>query len=265
LVRQALDTLEARGCRTEWVSATRAAATIPFGAVVGLLPADWSPRGEPLTVLRTVAAQLHASGARRRVAIGVDDAHLLDDGSAALVAHLAADGAAFVLLTVRSGAPMSDAVISLWKDGPARRLDLSGLPVEAVDRLLDHTLSGMLDGLSRRRLHRAAAGSPLALSEILQAAISTGALCQRYGVWRWEGEYRADTRVAELVAEWLRGVDPRVQPVLELVACGEPLSLSVLHRLVDGEAVRAAEDAGMVVAERSGARLEVCLTPPALW
>src|SRR5262249_14026100 len=68
--------------------------------------------------------------------------------------------------------------------------------------------------------------------------------------------------VVEWVAERLRGVDPRVQPVLELVACSEPLSLSVLQRLVDGEAIRAAEDAGMVVVEHSGARLGVCLTHP---
>jgi predicted ATPase len=179
LVREALDALALTGCRTEWVSATRAAASIPFGAVLGLLPANWSPRGDSLAMLRSAADHVRDWGGRRRVAVGIDDAHLLDDRSVALVTHLAAVELAFVLLTVRSGEPVPDAVVALWKDGTARRLDLPALPAGAVDRLIDHTLPGTLDGLSRRRLHGAAAGNPLALSELLRGAIAGGVLRQR--------------------------------------------------------------------------------------
>src|SRR5262249_26090027 len=125
LARAALDALAAQGCRTEWMSATRTVASIPFAAVKGLLPPRWSPHDDPLAVLRTVAAHVHTWGGRRHVAIGVDDAHLLDNCSAALIAHLAAEGTAFVLLTAGTGEPAPDAVVGLWKDGAARRLDLA--------------------------------------------------------------------------------------------------------------------------------------------
>jgi len=40
--------------------------------------------------------------------LGIDDAHLLDDMSAALVHQLAASGRAYVIATVQAGEPVPD-------------------------------------------------------------------------------------------------------------------------------------------------------------
>ncbi len=57
----------------------------------------------------------------RRVVLGVDDAHLLDDASAAVLFDLVVTGAAFVVATLRTGEPAPEPVTALWKDGVAER------------------------------------------------------------------------------------------------------------------------------------------------
>jgi CubicO group peptidase (beta-lactamase class C family) len=66
-------------------------------------------------------------GDDRRTVVVVDDAHLLDDGSAALVLHLAASTQVAIVATMRSGEPCPDAVVSLWKEALADRVDLQAL------------------------------------------------------------------------------------------------------------------------------------------
>ncbi|BCB77415.1 LuxR family transcriptional regulator [Phytohabitans flavus] len=194
--------------------------------------------------------------------LGVDDAHLLDDPSAAVVAHLVAERLAFAVLTLRTGEPVPDAVTDLWKQERAERLDLAGLPAADVDQLLDRALPGQVDGLTRRRMTEAAAGNPLALRELVHGGLSGGALRTRYGVWRLDPGFKPRTQVTELVAQRLVRLDAQTRVVVELVAEGEPVSLPTLERLADAAAIRAAEDSGLVVVNRSGARVEARLAHP---
>ena len=93
LAREAIAGLGAH--HTAWAAATRAAAAVPFAAVAPLLPD---------------AA-----------------AHLLDDASAALVAHLARERLAFVVMNVRVGEPVADALLRLVRDGRGEQLRLDPL------------------------------------------------------------------------------------------------------------------------------------------
>jgi hypothetical protein len=117
-VANALARWEGDGGRAILVRATRSTASIPFGPF-----APWAPdRADPSTndrldVLRAIARSVLESD--RPVMVAVDDAHLLDDGSAALVLHLVAQSSANIVVTIRSGEPCPDAVTALWKDGLA--------------------------------------------------------------------------------------------------------------------------------------------------
>lgn len=106
LAREALARLQNAGRPVEWVAATRATSAIPFGAVSHLLPKDG----------RDVPEVLHGT------VVGVDDAHLLDDASAAVVHQLAVRGGAFLLITIRYGQRCPDAVTALWKQENVRPL-----------------------------------------------------------------------------------------------------------------------------------------------
>jgi DNA-binding CsgD family transcriptional regulator len=238
LAREAISTLGA--ARAVWVAATRSAAAIPFGAVAPLLP-DSVACGSSVEVVRATGRQVAGWGGRPRVAIVVDDAHLLDDASATLIAHLARERLAFLLMNARAGEPIADALLQLVKDGHGDRMALSVLPDAAVDKLIDHSAAD-IDASARRRLRRTAAGNPLALRELLHGAQPGGLI--------------------ELVTSRLDSLGSAVRFVVELVACGEPLPVPILRRLVGLDALAHAEDTGLVVAERSGRRRQARLDHP---
>lgn len=240
LARQALSTLDAT--TTRWVGATRAAASVPLGAVACLFPED-IPDGGPVELICATLRHLRKLGGRRRVAIVIDDAHLLDDASSTLVAHVVTSRVAFVIMTVRSGERPADVLLKLCKESDAVHLELPPLPQAAIDRLITHsTPAASMDPQRRRRLGHLAAGNPLALRELLHGAQPGG--------------------LAELVTSRLDGLDEGTRHAVELVACGEPLPLSIVENLVGLAAVSHAEDSGLIVVERHGERRRARLDHP---
>ncbi|WP_157248317.1 AAA family ATPase [Nonomuraea typhae] len=263
LLREVVALLGPEGFHTEWVAATNALASIPFGAVAGLLPAGWRCENERegLSVLTAAAARMHACGKGRRVVIGVDDANLLDPGSAALIGQLAAQRLAFVVATCRSG-ESCETITVLWKDGQAPWLDLPDLPETAVDQLVDHALDGDLEGASRVRLRGLAAGNPLALRELMSTALTDRTLRLHHGVWRFTGDYRPKGAIRQLLANRLDPLAAGPRLVAELLACGEPLPHALLAQLVDPAVIDEAETHGLAVCEREGHRVQVRLGHP---
>ena len=133
LGREALRGAQGDGALTAWVQATRSASLIPLGAFAGVLP-DTERAAHPFNLLRDSAQLLRERAAGRPIVLGVDDAQLLDPASAALVLHLATREDVFTVATVRSGEPCPDAIVSLWKDAGAQRLELGCLSDEALAR-----------------------------------------------------------------------------------------------------------------------------------
>jgi DNA-binding CsgD family transcriptional regulator len=262
LAREALASAEAAGRDVEWLAATRAAASIPFGAVSQLLPKVERLGDDLLDTLRRAAALLAERSRGRPLVLGVDDAHLLDDASAALVHLLAVQALTVVVATVRTGAPAPDSVVALWKDGLARRLDLPALPPEATAELLDRVLGGPVDGLTREEVLRVTEGNPLYLRELVLAGWKSGALRQVDGVWRWKGRLAGGARLTELVETRVGALDESARAAVELVAWGEPLAVGLLGRLIDDDVVQAAERSGLLVLERSGRRALARLAHP---
>ncbi|WP_396279264.1 AAA family ATPase, partial [Kibdelosporangium aridum] len=234
---EVLARFSAMGRPIERVAATRAAAAIPLGAVSHLMPAEGGLGQDKLSVLRGVADRF----ADADPVIIVDDVHLLDDASTAVIHHLALRSRAFLVMTLRAGEPCPDAVTTLWKDEKVVRLDLPPLPTDAVDSLLDQTFRGRLDGASKQRLARLSAGNPLLLSETLRAGLDTGALRRSQGIWHWNGPVRPTARLVDLVASRFGSVGKPAAKVLELVACGEPLPLALLEKLAEPDAIADAE------------------------
>ncbi|SDZ45644.1 AAA domain-containing protein [Amycolatopsis xylanica] len=257
LAREVWTRLRAAGHTAEWVTATRAGSAIPFGAVSHLLPEGG--QADRLALLRRVAAQFERA---ERPAIVVDDAHLLDDASATVVHHLSTRSPAFALLTIRDGEHCPDAITALWKEGQATRVTVPKLPGSAIDSLLAETFEQQLDAVSRQRLSRVSGGNPLLLREILQAGFDSGTLRRRRGRWRWTGSVPATARLGEVVADRLNAAGDAIAGVLEVIACGEPLAMTVLEGLASTEAITAAERQGLAVIDHSGNRVLARLSHP---
>lgn len=237
LARHALSTLEAT--TKVWVGATRAAASVPLGAVAELFPDD-APAGGPVELMCATLRHLRKLGGRRQVAIVVDDAHLLDDASSTLIAHMVTSKVAFVIITVRSGERTPDVLLKLCKESHARRVDLPPLSEEAIDRLL--AAAGAIEPQRRRKLLRLADGNPLALRELMHGAEPGG--------------------LGELVTARLDGLDQMTRHAVEIVACGEPLPVSLVEQLAGLAALTRAEDSGLIVVERYGERKHARLDHP---
>ena len=62
--------------------------------------------------------------ARHPGLLAIDDAHALDEASAALAHQLVGQDGVRVVATVRRGEEVPDAIVGLWKDGLCERVDL---------------------------------------------------------------------------------------------------------------------------------------------
>jgi DNA-binding CsgD family transcriptional regulator len=217
----------ARGCAVEWVRATRSAASIPLGAFAPLLPATELPEGVELLARARHALAGRAGG--RRLVLCVDDGHLLDDASAALVHQLVAAGEAFAVVSVRRDEPGPDALRALWKDELATLLELAALPRGEVETLLEAALGAPVDGGTANALWELTRGNALFLHELVRHGVDSGLLGSDGGVWRWRGELEAGTRLTELVDVRVEDVGDGARAVLELVAVAAPLEVGLLE------------------------------------
>ncbi len=265
LAREALGSVAGagRGCHVEWVLATRAAASIPLGAVAHLLAGDdLQMPADRLSLFRSAARELRARARGHRLLLGVDDAHLLDPGSAALVLYLASHDVATVVCTVRSGDAWPDAIVALWKEGYAVRLDLQALAEEEVAQLLETVLGGPVERQCRRWAFDRSDGNPLFLRELVTGALEAGALRQTGGLWRRTAQAGLSARLVELVESRLAGLAVSQRQALEVIALGEPLPLAVLRRVVAGPEVTGLEAKGLISAAPAADGLEVRLGHP---
>ena len=98
LAAEAAELAGAEGCAVEWVRASGSARSIPLGAFATLLPATDRRLPEGAELLARARQALAERAAGRRLVLCVDDGHLLDDASAALVHQLVAAEEAFTVL-----------------------------------------------------------------------------------------------------------------------------------------------------------------------
>ncbi|MGH3840450.1 MAG: helix-turn-helix transcriptional regulator, partial [Pseudonocardiaceae bacterium] len=241
--------------RVSWVIATNSARSIPlgaFGPLLGALP------GGSSAALPAARAALRGGS----TLLAVDDAHLLDDVSATLLHQLAADGACRMVVTVRTGQPVPDAVTTLWKDGLLSRLEVPALTQEHTTRLLELVLGGRLESASARRLFTATAGNILWLRHLVEGERAAGRLMRSAGVWHWDGEPQLGPALAALIGTRIGELSGDLRSVLELLALGEPLAVELVQSLTSAAAIEDAADRDLVTVQRRGGRWEARLAHP---
>jgi DNA-binding CsgD family transcriptional regulator len=201
---------------------------------------------DALELMRFSADALRARAGGRPIAVAVDDAHLLDATSAALILHLAVTGAAFVVATVRTGEPCPDAVVSLWKDAGAARLDLRPLTEAETGALAEAALGDPIEETARRWVYDSSLGNVLYARELLLGAVESGALSRVSGLWRLLRRPPPSHSLTELVGARMTGLSDAVVRTLELLALGEPMRLAEMTELVGIDPLQEAEARGLV-------------------
>jgi DNA-binding CsgD family transcriptional regulator len=261
LAAQAAELAAERGCAVEWARASRSARSIPLGAFAALLPAPGGRAPEGVELLARARHALAERAAGSRLVLCVDDGHLLDDASAALLHQLVAAGEAFAIVSMRRDEPVPDALRALWKDELCALLELPELARAEVEALLGAALGGAVDGGSSNALWELTRGNPLFLRELVRHGVDRGVLAETGGIWRWRGEIRAGTRLAELVDVRIDDAGSTGRGVLELVAVGAPLEAGLLAP-AEIAAVEALERGELVRPRADGRRRFVDLAHP---
>ena len=255
LLGEAVDRTAAKGLRSLYVRATRSSGVVPLGAFAPLLPVD--------DAAASLARAREAILARDPAVLAIDDAHALDDASAALAHQLVTQDGVRVLATVRRGEEVPDAIVGLWKDGLCERLDLEPLARSALDRLVVAALGGPVDARFQHLMWSRSLGNVLYAHELLGAAVETGALTESGGIWTLTGPFTAPPRLRELIAGRLLGVRPEERTALDLLALAEPLPLDLLGEIAGGQSLEHLEERGLLVIDDSG-RADARLNHPLL-
>jgi DNA-binding CsgD family transcriptional regulator len=260
--RLGIECLETTDRTVVRVAATRAAASIPLGAFAPYLPAAGLGGGADHNALRDAAdALVEAATDAGPPVVFVDDAHALDDASAALLHHLATTRRAFLLVTFRTGESVPDALRALWKD-LLPRIDLEPLDLHDVVALLEAELGGGIDGASAFAIHHASQGNALYLRELLDGLIESGALDSSGGMWTLRGPITAPPRLIELVADRLEGLTGRERFVMQTLALTEPMGLPIIEGLGWADEWGSLEKKGLAEVRRNGRRQQLFISHP---
>jgi DNA-binding CsgD family transcriptional regulator/tetratricopeptide (TPR) repeat protein len=240
-----------------WAACTSSSSSIPLGAF-----AQWvkhSDARDPIELLVSARQSLLADGP---AVIGVDDAHLLDQLSATLLHQIAVERTGSIVATVRSGEPVPDSVMSLWKDGYLRRIDLEPFSKRECTALVESVLGGTLEELSANVIWSQSGGNPLFLRHMVEAALEAGNLDEVNGVWQLRGATTVSSGLATLLENRFDNTDPEAVTVLRLLALCEPMDIDALVELAGERAIDAAEKAQLIRIDRDGPALNARISHP---
>ena len=114
-------------------------------------------------------------------------------------------------------------MLSLWKDGPAERIEIGVLDDETIEELLASALGGPVDAATVRELAARSRGNPMFLRELVNGALEIRGPRRSGRLVASSGALSPTVRLAELVALRLGDLSQAERSVLELLALGEPL------------------------------------------
>ncbi len=239
------------GHHFEWITASESVQPLPFGALAQFLP-DSLHEVDRVDLLAVLGQHLHRRAGGRPIVLAVDDVHLLDGLSAGFVDYVATRGLATVLLTLRSGSPIPDALGRLSRNGDIPRLELQTLSRSEFGEMLERALDGIVESVTLDRMWEATRGNVLFVRELIADVLKVGSLRQIHGVWRWAGGVGPAPRLKEAIASRLDGLTDSGRRFLEVLSVGEPLSLDVAEQVTEDPVLIDLERRGLIVLGDAG-------------
>jgi DNA-binding CsgD family transcriptional regulator len=259
LARSLADELKSNGLNERFVLGTKTARAVPLAAFQ-----RWVPVQEPHEPAVLLAAAHRALADERDLLMVVDDAHLLDRLSALLVQQVAASGTTKMIVTIRSGDEIPDAVTALWKEQHLMRIDIKPFTRAQTGELVCAVLDGVVSDRVIDKLHDLSAGIALVLRGLLTAAVENGNLIQDGGEWYLLGPLQVGADLNDLLESGLVTMAADEFEVVEIVAAAEVLDWDILRQMCDTDAVARAERRGAIQLVADGSHTIARLGHPVL-
>ncbi|OBI52594.1 LuxR family transcriptional regulator [Mycobacterium sp. E796] len=255
LARALAETMESRGATVRYALGTKTGTAIPLGAFYRSVTVEAAH--EPAVMLGAAHRSLERE---TDLVVVVDDAQLLDPLSATLVHQLATGGSARLILTIRSGDHVPDAITALLKEQLLLGLRIEPFTRDQTGTLARAVLGGVVDARLINELHGQTAGSPLLLRGVIGAGRESGALARTEAGWQLRGALGADSGLYDQLLSRLRSLTPAELETVEILAVAEALDWEILRELCDVDVVANLERRGVVemVADGSNTIARLC-------
>ncbi len=216
-----------------------------------------------MELFQAAGRRLRELAARAHPVLVVDDAHLLDAESVALVHYLATAERVGVIATASDLAKAPDAVAALGDVAGFEVIDVPPLDYADTVALAEHLLDGPAEYLLRARLYELSGGNPLWARELVHAGLDGGGIGYAYDRWRLRSlPVEATAQLREWVGRRMRSVSAGGRHAAALVAHAEPAPADLVAEVVGVRAVEEAERAGLVHLELSGRRRTLLVNHP---
>ena len=242
-----------------FVLGTEAGRAVPLGAFYRLVTVDAA--NQPSVMLAAAHRTLEQEEGR---VVVVDDAQLLDPLSATLVHQLAVSGGTRLIVVIRSGDAVPDAVTALWKEQLLFRLDIDTFTRAQTGELARGVLGDDVESRLIDELYRRTAGNILLLRSLLSAGRESGVLVRTEMGWQLHGPLRGDAELYDLLEFRLQSLAPEELEVVEVVATAEVLDWDILRMVSDADAVARLEHRGLIQLVADGSHLLVRLNHPVI-
>lgn len=241
------------------VHAHRGTRSVPLGALAPLVGSGDQPLGFDADVLARTVARLVADPAAPPLVV-VDQAHELDDLSAAALTQAAQQGLTLVLTTARRSS-LAPALSSLLRTDPVVAVDLGPIDDASVARLAADVLGAAVDPALVRALTRHVGGAPAAIVDVLAHARETGGVARLGSMWRLTGGLGVPRVLALRAARAVEGLAQADLTAVDLLAIGGRMRHDLLVCVAGSDALDRLHDEGLL--EYRDGDL-VCLADPLL-
>lgn len=222
--------LAAGGCGRRCV-ASSSLRDVPFGALVGLIPAHHiaavADGRQQLSVFAMVLEYVNACGAtdERPFVVLIDDLHHLDDPSCGLLTQLTANAPVQVVATYRSGEVLPDGALPLWTASGVVRVDLDAFSRSDTEEIV-RQIMGETTPEVREALWHHSRGNALYLRELVVGSVAARRIALHAGVWVLVQPLVGSNHLSEYLLQSVRRLEPAARRLADLLALCQPLPLA---------------------------------------
>ena len=266
LTEHVLDRYLAAGGRGRRCVASSALQEVPFGALVGLIPAHHmaavAAGTQQLSVFAMVVEDVLAGGATddRPFVVLIDDLHHLDDPSCGLLVQLTANAPVQLVATYRTGEPLPDGALPLWTAEGTVRVQLTAFGREDTEEVIRRTMGDATPEV-RDALWQHSRGNALYLRELIVGSVAAGRIALHAGTWVLQQPLVGSTHLSEYLLQSVRRLPPVARRLADTLALCQPLPLAMFHGAELG-ALEALTMAGVAVTTGTPLTPEVRLSHP---
>ncbi|SFR87105.1 DNA-binding response regulator, NarL/FixJ family, contains REC and HTH domains [Microbacterium sp. cf046] len=259
IAREAAAWHRRRGRRVTWIGANGSLQTIPWGAFVGI----GDSTAEPVTILRGLSERVGRRPHEQLMPVLIcDDAQHLDDRSAAVVAEVAQSASASIVLTVRDGMRVPEAIRILIESEPTVVIRVEELDRAGVADVLTAVLARRIRPSSIDQIHALTRGNFLYLRELVRGEIDASRFTSDGDEWTWHRDTALPEGLTDVIGSLLDSLDPGLRDLVDLLAVASPLRSSVYERVVGSTVIEHAELEGLIRSSRSQGGVELEASHP---